>query len=232
MELRLKEKLIAGKYCVKFSHGDSDTLTAAFEVVSSKGVKTVMDRIGDYFSDKNKSRNDTVACNVYMFGIVSDDSIEVALRHDSQRMRKLFCRDVVSYSALKFTGQVNPHVYKGPVVTDTLGVSMTTLEQIYPDTVSEIKFVLHNNSNKTLCYGTPYTVSRHVDGKWIELFQNGVWDMPLFSLAPGGNSEVMTAKLYRPINDILPGEYVIYKDVYFAGDSGSRWNISARFSIK
>ena len=109
---------------------------------------------------------------------------------------------------------------------------MTTLEQIYPDTVSEIKFVLHNNSNKTLCYGTPYTVSRHVDGKWIELFQNGVWDMPLFSLAPGGNSEVMTAKLYRPINDILPGEYVIYKDVYFAGDSGSRWNISARFSIK
>ena len=232
VELRLKEKLIAGKYCVKFSHGDSDTLTAAFEVVSSKGVMTVMDRIGDYFSDKNKLRNDTVACNVYMFGIVSDDSIEVALRHDSQRMRKLFCRDVVSYSALKFSGQVNPHVYKGPVVTDTLGVSMTTLEQIYPDTVSEIKFVLHNNSNKTLCYGTPYTVARHVDGKWIELFQNGVWDMPLFSLAPGGNSEVMTAKLYRPINDILPGEYVIYKDVYFAGDSGSRWNISARFSIK
>lgn len=232
VELRLNEKLESGKYGVKLTYNDCDTLTSGFQVVNSKEVMAVKDKISDYFSSKNGLRNDTVACNVYSYGIVSGDSIEVDLRHDSPRMRDLFCREVVSYSALKFTGQVQPCVYGGPVVSDTLGISMTTLDEIYPDTVGEIRFVLHNNSRKTLCYGTPYKVARNVDGKWMELYQGGVWNMPLFLIAPGGCSEVMTAKLFRPINDIGPGEYIIYKDVYFDGGKEDRWNICARFSIK
>ena len=42
----------------------------------------------------------------------------------------------------------------------------------------------------------------------------------------------MKANLHRLINDITPGEYIIYKNVYFDGDKDNAWNISARFTIK
>ncbi len=104
--------------------------------------------------------------------------------------------------------------------------------KVYPDTVSEVTFFIHNKSERTLCYGTPYTVARKTDGHWEELYQGGVWTMPLYGLNAGASSEFMKANLHRLINDITPGEYIIYKNVYFDGDKDNAWNISARFTIK
>ena len=228
--LGLKDNLSPGKYVVTCT-GD-DTLRAEFEVVSSKDVNRVLDKkIYDYFSDTVEG-NDTVKMHVYSYGVTTNDTIEVDLRHNSPEMREMFYREVLDYSALKFTGQTKPDIYTGKIITDTAGITMTTVEPVYPDTVSEVRFVLNNNGSKTLCYGTPYKVARLTDGKWEELYQNGVWDMPLFLLSPGGSSEVMTARLRRPINNITAGEYLIYKDVYFEGDRENSWNICARFSIR
>lgn len=104
--------------------------------------------------------------------------------------------------------------------------------KVYPDTVSEVTFFIHNKSERTLCYGTPYTVARKTDGHWEELYQGGVWTMPLYGLNAGASSEFMKANLHRLINDITPGEYIIYKNVYFDGDKDNAWNISVRFTIK
>lgn len=104
--------------------------------------------------------------------------------------------------------------------------------KVYPDTVSEVTFFIHNKSERTLCYGIPYTVARKTDGHWEELYQGGVWTMPLYGLNAGASSEFMKANLHRLINDITPGEYIIYKNVYFDGDKDNAWNISARFTIK
>lgn len=231
--LNLGSHLPAGRYRV-VRLGTSticDTLYADFEIVDKKGVKRIKDIISDYFMNKDTERNDTVLSNVYSFGIIND-TIDVDLSHDSPCLRAMFYRDVVSYSALKFTGPTHPAVYTGPVVTDTLGVSMSTVLPVYPDTVNEVEFVIHNNSGKELNYGTPYTIARLVDGRWTKLYQNSVWDMPLFMISSGGSSELMTATLLRPLNEIVPGEYLIYKDVNFAGERESGWTISARFSIR
>lgn len=227
VSLSLSKRLDPGKYVVTRTGDGNDTLRSAFNVVTAKDVNNML---RNYFSESS-GKNDTIVANVYSYGIMADDTVGVDLRHDSPYMRELFYREVVSYSKLYFTGQTSPHIYTGEIVTDTLGVTMTTLEPVYPDTVSEIKFILHNNSDKVLCYGTPYKVARLVNGRWEELYQNSVWNMPLYLLEPDSDSEVMTARLRRPINNIGSGEYLIYKDVYFDGDREDSWNISARFSI-
>ncbi len=231
--LRNKMPFKPYRYMVMRIGSGDDTLVTEFRVVSGKEVNTLLkSKISDYFSSKNSVKNDTVACNVYSFGVTAGDSIEVDMAHDSPKMRELFYDNVLSYSVLKFTGAIEPEIYTGQVITDTLGVSMNTLESVYPDTVSEVQFVLHNNSGKSLCFGTPYAVARLVDGKWTKLYHSGIWNMPLFIIDSGSESEIMTAKLYRPINDISSGEYLIYKKVYFEGEREKSWTISARFSIK
>lgn len=230
--LNFDSQLRPGHYLVARACGN-DTLYSEFRIVDEKEVKNMLKRrITEYFSNDNKRKNDTVATNVYMYGLAAGDTIEVALRHDSPKMRNLFYKEVLNYSALKFAGPTEPEIYTGPVVTDTMGVSMTTVESVYPDTIDSVKFLLHNGSGKILNYGTPYTVARLIDGKWVELYQNGVWNMPLFVMSPGSSSEIMTARLHRYINDISKGEYLIYKDVYFDGEREKSWNICARFSIR
>ena len=232
--LRSSEPLIPGVYRAIRIGEKSDTAAVLFEVLSGKDVVKRLSNgiIMDYFSADNVEKDDTICANIYSWGVAAKDTIDVYLRHDTPEFHERFYKKVLSYSALRFNGRSRPNIYSGPIITDTLGVSMTTDAKVYPDTVSEVTFFIHNKSKITLCYGTPYTVARKTDGRWEELYQGGVWNMPLYGLNAGASSEFMKANLHRLINDITPGEYIIYKNVYFDGDKDNAWNISARFTIK
>lgn len=212
----------------------SDTAAALFEVLSGNDVVKRLNNgiIMDYFTADNVEKDDTICANIYSWGVAANDTIDIELRHDTPEFHERFYKKVLGYSALRFNGRSRPDIYSGPIITDTLGVSMTTDAKVYPDTVSEVTFFIHNKSERTLCYGTPYTVARKTDGRWEELYQGGVWTMPLYGLNAGASSGFMKANLHRLINDITPGEYIIYKNVYFDGDKDNAWNISARFTIK
>ncbi len=232
--LKASAPLVPCVYRVLRVGEDGDTVRTGFEVLSGKDVVRRLNNgiIMDYFSAENTEKDDTITANICAWGVAANDTIDIELRHDTPEFHERFYKKVLSYSALRFNGRSRPNVYSGPIITDTLGVSMTTDAEVYPDTISEVTFFIHNKSDRTLCYGTPYTVARKIDGLWEELYQGGIWNMPLYGLHAGASSEFMKANLHRLVNDITPGEYIIYKNVYFDGDKDNRWNISARFTIK
>ena len=222
-----------GKYRVyKAFNRNTKVAYAEFEMVDTKGVKRLRERIDDYW-DKNMSNPcDTVAQNTHSTWIQQDDgdTIVVGLRNNTPRFQDMFRRKVVSYSAVSH-GVVREDVpFTEKTFPDTLQVTMRTERPVYPVGTETISVALTNQSPQGLFFGEAYQVARKEGNRWILLHNDDAWNEIGLGLSRGGTRR-FTVRLRPIVNDNKPGVYKVIKEIGFENTS-RKWFMGAEFRIE
>lgn len=220
----------AGKYRIYKVFSNGKVSYAEFEILSENGIMKLSQKINEYF-DRHRNEENVLVQNLSTWG-VRGDTIDMGWKLNNQRMRELFKKHILSYSAVSINNgkETEPAIFNKQMYSDTLNITMRTAKTVYPMGTKLVTVELANKADKRLSMGTDYYVIYKKENKWVFLNGNTLWNM-LEIMVSNEKPYTFSANLYPMLNDIKPGIYRVIKDVE-RGDSLGSWTMAAEFRIE
>lgn len=219
-----------GKYRIYKVFSNGKVSYAEFEILSENGIMKLSQKINEYF-DRHRNEENVLVQNLSTWG-VRGDTIDMGWKLNNQRMRELFKKHILSYSAVSINNgkETEPAIFNKQMYSDTLNITMRTAKTVYPMGTKLVTVELVNKADKRLSMGTDYYVIYKKENKWVFLNGNTLWNM-LEIMASNEKPYTFSANLYPMLNDIKPGIYRVIKDVERSDSLGS-WTMAAEFRIE
>ena len=177
---------------------------------SQKQLMAIKEELDKRF-DKLKERS--VKANVASFG-VGLHHIEIVLIANTPEKRQEFQLKIMDSPAFRFNGPEVPAINEKLGANDTLGIYLSPEYTAYSTDISEVKFILYNNSGSSIECGAHYFITyQDKKGVWRELPIN-TFAVDIAYVIPSGESFPFNASLYPEAHPNIPGCYRFFYDVW------------------
>lgn len=139
-------------------------------------------------------------------------TIRVDLLRNSPEWQKRFRKQVMDSPALRFDGPDRQEPCELDGAAQIGNIRLVPQQDVFPTSSHEAHFILYNQSEDTISYGSDYDLAYERGGQWYYLPTDRVFTSGLISLLPNGQT-TFSANLYPEVNENRPGRYRFFKEV-------------------
>lgn len=182
--------------------------TAGMNETNSKELSTLLEEM--------RKRLDATTDTALRINVVGNGPENRTIRIDfifnTPEWQKRFREQIMDSPVLRFDGPDGQEPCELDGAAQIGNIRLVPQQDVFPTSSHEVHFILYNQSEDTISYGSDYDLAYERGGQWYYLPTDRVFTSGLISLLPNGQT-TFSANLYPEVNENRPGRYRFFKEV-------------------